>query len=707
MNKLKITIASFLLVNSFSFAENLTDFQTKAVKDLYNKGILQTIVKEEDFSKKDSFSRGEIAAIIYNTLSLKNAETVKDISGEDQTVLKALVSDFASELAKMGAKDYELIQKIDETNNNINKRIDNEVATLNKKMDRLVISGDVSFVKPFDTTSDKKELMQNPEAEGKVKATLNFWDNAKGEVGYNFDKEQGEYSLDIKGKEFSLSLFNDDMLSKDDWSNWSKETDYYGDLKRSEKLKNTISSKKLPNFSNKFGIIDKGGINNKDTIVVTKTGEKNEVIGLVTSTDDSDIYGIQYMSKMQSFMGTPGSDAKMNASYIAIDDKATTTADKNFLILGADFQFPITENAKQSFVYNYSKMNSSEKNPTTKSVDYLFPIVSDEAAYLHAKTDINSKKLGKLEFSFGGLNTGYNFDATGLSDSEKQLFGETDLIKLESNRVGSVIVLKNAKGAFENSLSSIRFETNDKTKQDDTVKLGTMYSFKNQKAKLGLSYGDSTEKEDENSTKYKRKFIETELQLKNATANNSSDILKLTFGKEKTTDKDEFKAYLEHKETRTEAKLTLASEYKDVADEKSVKAIMVYEKNGKFGEKYHGNVLLGGRYDNNLDPLPTEKSETYAAFTKVGVIVNENVSLEAGLRYSNRKEDSSGTYTDKGTNGSVQLTYNFSSDIKASLIYGPIDVLSDYSTDIFKYKTDGIYGYEEQNKGSLKISARF
>jgi hypothetical protein len=128
MKKLKIALASFLIVNSFAMAENITDFQAKAVKELYSKGILQSIVKEEDFSKKDSFSRGEIAAIIYNTISLKNAETVKTATPEEVIILKALVSDFSNELGKFGVADYELLQKIDNQNKTINQRIDSEVA---------------------------------------------------------------------------------------------------------------------------------------------------------------------------------------------------------------------------------------------------------------------------------------------------------------------------------------------------------------------------------------------------------------------------------------------------------------------------------------------------------------------------------------------------------------------------------------------------
>ena len=701
MNRLKIAIASFLLVNSFTFAETLTEFQTKAVKDLYNKGILQTIVKEEDFSKKDSFSRGEIASIIYNTISLKGAETVKGASSEDLTVLRALISDFSSELAKLGATDYDLFNKINEVDKKINTRIDSELVILNKKIDRLSLSGDVTFVKEFDTVKDSNSLAKDPKGEGDIRLTLNISDEIKGKVGYNFDKEQGEYALDIKGKDFNLSLFNDDMLSKSDWANWTTEKTYFGDIKRSQDLKNKVATKKLPDFSNGFGLINKGGINNKDTIVLSKKMDKKDVLALVTSTENEDIYGIQYRSKMGSFMTTPGSDANMNISYIGIDDKLSNTKDKNFLILGADFVFPINANAKQSFVYNYSKMNTNEDISKSKDVDYFFPIVSSEATYVNAKTDIDSKKLGKVEVVLAGLNTGYNFDGKGLSDSEKQVFAESDLIKLESNRFGGMAIVKNIKGAFENKFSSINYKTNDETKIDNTMKAGTLYSFKDGKTKVGLNLGQSSEKKDENSTKYKRDFVETELHLTNTIANNSKDLLRINVAKEKNSETNEFTAYLEHRETRAKANLLVASEFKDVVDENSVKAAVVYEKADKFSEKYDGKVLLGGRYDKDLHEKDSKKAEKYAVFTKVDVQVKENVNIKGGVRYSD------GRTSNNGTTFAAAVTYDFTKDFKISGIYGPIDVLDDYSSDVFKNKTDGIYGEKEQTVGSIKISGKF
>ena len=495
MKKLKIALASFLIVNSFAMAENITDFQAKAVKELYSKGILQSIVKEEDFSKKDSFSRGEIAAIIYNTISLKNAETVKSATPEEIIILKALVSDFSNELGKLGAADYDLLQKIDNQNKTINQRIDSEVALLNKKIDRINVSGDFSIVKEFNTkqidsgTDKDTELMRDLKGEGDISLNLNISENVTGKIGYNLDKEEGEYELNINKNGLTILAFNDDTLTDEDWNNWTGKTsdnlDADGNKKRYKDIREDISNKKLPEFDNSLGIISKAGINNKDTIVVKKDMNGKELLALVTSTDDEDIYGVQFKKKMPYFMIGEGSDSNMVISYVGEDNKVKTTDDKSFLILGADFKFPINGKATETLKYNYVKMRQDENGSAPSGNSYYMPIIGDEANYVHSKTEVDSKKLGKVEVSLGAVNTGYNFDASGLADSEKELFAETDdLIKLDSNIFGGVGVIKNTKGKFENTISSISYKKNDDSEEDTTTRVDTLYSV-NDKVKVG------------------------------------------------------------------------------------------------------------------------------------------------------------------------------------------------------------------------------
>lgn len=722
MKKLKIALASFLIVNSFAMAENITDFQAKAVKELYSKGILQSIVKEEDFSKKDSFSRGEIAAIIYNTISLKNAETVKSATPEEIVILKALVSDFSNELGKLGASDYDLLQKIDNQNKTINQRIDNEVALLNKKIDRINVSGDFSVVKEFNTkqTDTDPELMRDLKGEGDISLNLNISENVTGKIGYNLDKEEGEYELNINKNGLTVLAFNDDTLTDDDWADWTTNTDTDGNLIRSKELREDIANKKLPEFDNNLGIISKAGINNKDTIVVKKDMNNMGLLALVTSTDDEDIYGVQFKKKMPYFMIGEGSDSNMVISYIGEDDKATTTDDKSFLILGADFKFPINGKATETLKYNYVKMRQDESSLTSTDSSYYMPIIGDEANYVHSKTEVDSKKLGKVEVSLGAVNTGDKFDASGLVDSEKELFAETDdLIKLDTNIFGGVGVIKNTKGKFENTISSISYKTNDgkavdttedDTTDDTTTRIDTLYSV-NSKVKLGIGVGSSTKTLYDSGTTtytdYSRTFVEGQIHLKDVVSKNSTNVIKVKYGngKDETndTEKKETVAYVDYKKTIKNANIVLASQFEDSAEENTLKTAFYYEKNGKLSEKYKGNILLGGRYDKGLDEADTATyGEEYRVFSKFGVDVKENITLEGGARYGKEL----GAEAD--SNFAVGLTYKITENAKISGIYGPLTVLNDYSSDIFEYNTDGIYGDDEdQNTGSIKISVKF
>ena len=623
MKKLKIALASFLIVNSFAMAENITDFQAKAVKELYSKGILQSIVKEEDFSKKDSFSRGEIAAIIYNTISLKNAETVKSATPEEIVILKALVSDFSNELGKLGAADYDLLQKIDNQNKTINQRIDSEVALLNKKIDRINVSGDFSIVKEFNTKQSEdgnKELMRDLKGEGDISLNLNISENVTGKIGYNLDKEEGEYELNINKNGLTVLAFNDDTLTDDDWYKWNgkkydettKESienseddlDTDGNKKRSKALREDIASKKLPEFDNNLGIISKAGINNKDTIVVKKDMNGKELLALVTSTDDEDIYGVQFKKKMPYFMIGEGSDSNMVISYVGEDDRdglaedlTTKVSDKSFLILGADFKFPINGKATETLKYNYVKMREDKTELSVGSDNsYNMPIIADEANYVHSKTEVDSKKLGKVEVSLGAVNTGAKFNASGLSDSEKELFAETDdLIKLDSNIFGGVAVIKNTKGKFENTISSISYKKNDDSEEDTTTRVDTLYSV-NDKVKVGLGVGNNTTID---SDTYKRTFVEGQIHLKDVLSKNSTNVIKVKYGngKDETNDKEqkETVAYVDYKKTIKNANVVLASQFEDSVEENTLKTAFYYEKDGKLSEKYKGNILLGGR----------------------------------------------------------------------------------------------------------------
>ena len=112
-----------------------------------------------------------------------------------------------------------------------------------------------------------------------------------------------------------------------------------------------------------------------------------------------------------------------------------------------------------------------------------------------------------------------------------------------------------------------------------------------------------------------------------------------------------------------------------------------------------------------MDTEETDIEDTkYRIFTKFDVNIKENLTFEGGARYGNKFEKNSDDILveKKETNFAVGLTYKITENAKISGIYGPLTVLNDYSSDIFEYNTDGIYGDDEdQNTGSIKISVKF
>lgn len=96
---------------------------------------------------------------------------IKEASPQDILILKSLIADFSMEIGKLGVADYELLEKIDEQNKNLNARIDKEIETLNKKIDRIRLTGDVSLVRDFNT----KQTSTDRRIDGWSKRRRKYW----------------------------------------------------------------------------------------------------------------------------------------------------------------------------------------------------------------------------------------------------------------------------------------------------------------------------------------------------------------------------------------------------------------------------------------------------------------------------------------------------------------------------------------------------
>ncbi len=240
MTKLKTTLASFLLVSAMTIAEEVSSFQAEAVRELYGKGILKNVVEEDKFDEKNGFDRYEVATIIYNTLKLEKGRSLEGASESDILILKALVSDLALELGRLGVKDRELLNEISEVEKRLDEKYLKEVERLEAKIDKIRLTSNFELAK----TAYLKDISSEPKGfrdisiTGEASAIISFNEYAKGRIRYNFDKNEID--------EIELTLKND-LLTIDTFI--------------SEEMK-------LPTFRSTMGIINGDEIESKDGVVL-------------------------------------------------------------------------------------------------------------------------------------------------------------------------------------------------------------------------------------------------------------------------------------------------------------------------------------------------------------------------------------------------------------------------------------------------------
>lgn len=336
--------------------------------------------------------------------------------------------------------------------------------------------------------------------------------------------------------------------------------------------------------------------------------------------------------------------------------------------------------------------DSDATTSTSTGNKYYLPIIKDEATYVYSKTDVKTNKIGDLKIVLGAVNTGSEFDPTSLSDSERSFHWNRRwwFNKIKQNIFGGVAVISQEKGKFANVFTSKNYKTNnkeaidtteDETTEDMTARFDTFYKVNN-KLRLGLGGGRNSETvyDSTSYTNYSRNFVEGQIQLTDVINKNSTNLLKVKYGKGKdetnNIEKNELVAYLDYRKNTKSGSGLIASEYEDSVEQNTLKTAMYLEKKGKISGKNEASILLGGRIDKDYEDVAILNDNEYRVFTKATYSLKDNIILEGGARYMNSYDDVSDT-----TFG-VGATYKFNDDIKMSVIYGPINNISDYSSDI-------------------------
>jgi|GEM_PF-4769788 len=708
MFRVKTAIASFILVSTMLIAQDLGSFQTEAVKELYNRGILKNVVEEKDFSKKETFTRYEVATILYNTIKLQGMSTLEGISETETLILKSLVSELASELAMLGAKDRELMDEINKLENRINTKFTNEISRLELKVDRIRLTSNFLIEKDLRNNYEgEKHKFENVEASGTATALVNFTDFAKGRVRYDFDNEQlDEAEINLTNDKFNAKLFASEI---------EKE--------------NRIEGRpyiKLPTFRSTLGIVNGNEVEAEDGIIIqSEQGQKN-ITAFVTNTENRDMFGIEYISKIGYFNQNEGQDSSYYVSYVNTkerqDNQGIEEIEKDkILAIGGDFTFKISDKTTQLFEIEYSKLRGREDKEGSRS--YKFPITKDEATYFYAKTDSVSPRFGRLTFSTGGINTGRWYDLSKAGNDQKTPFRETDIIKMEQDKFGWIFNLDQNNKNWENNFQYVKYGSNDSGNQS-AERLATEFAYNlrgiTNKARLALEI--AMEKDELVNVKSDGELSLTpKLKLVNVLKENTENEFRFSFIDNKDADKFAWKAYADHfislEDNRMVKLVAEVEENYEITNEN--KKYQNIKLGGNFEKDFWTNedgrtetkLVLGARhidkkYSDSNDEKDKNKLERAFAYFETkydkftfkygGLLRNENY-------YNENKTIENEQDYDKFTYG-ISTEYEYNKDFKISLSYGPADFLENNNQLFFHEK---MFSDESQEQASLRIQGKF
>jgi hypothetical protein len=704
-------------------AENLDSFQKKAVKELYNKGILKNVVSEENFGNKENFNRYEVATILYNTLKIEN-NNFKNVSEKEILILKSLVSELAFELGRLGADNNDLMKEIEKMEERTNSKFLKEIERLENKVDRIRLTSDFVGIKEFRSgkeESDAEDRYKDMSFEGTATAFVKFSDFADGRVRYDFDNEKiDEGEINFTNDKFDIKVFS-------------------SDIEESEKIDGR-SYIKLPAFRSTLGIINGEVLESNDGMVFNAKKDFGNFQAVYSTTDTLDIAGFEYVSKLGYFSKNEGQNSNYYISFINIDDKGDLDSEKEknrILAIGGDFSFKMNENATQTFEIEYSKLRGRDSKSGTEK--YKFPIVKDEANYFYSKTDVLSEKYGKIIFSTGGINTGQYYDLSKAGNDQKNPFKETDLIKMEQNKFGWMFNFDQKTRKWENNFQYVTYGSN--TSSDISAELFSAEFMHLTSDKINMGFEFEQEKPEitligynqDNGTNLTKlndikgdQSISYKLKLNNLIKKDSDNEIKISLIDKKDINENGWSIYADHTQL--------------LGDFKAVKVVGIYEENYdydfqntsdydkydsiKLGLNYERDfwqkeeskvetkLILGGRFykkeyeDNNLEIQKYYK--TFGFFETE----YENMTFRYGVNYSKAENINSYYYKDNNNEDDeitygISAEYMYSKDFKVILSYGPVDYFNSKKNVYFEEEEEDYPYNKKQEQASLRIEGKF
>jgi hypothetical protein len=698
MKNIKKILIGLALLSQAAFAYDDVDSESwegKAIKQLYEKGILTPVLMEQNsFEGEKTFSRYEVASLLYNTIKYNSEQLKKNVDTQDIIILKALISEYGNELGQLGARNDELQKELQKTEDRLNDRIDSKFFELKEEMDRVRINGDITLSK---TLKDKEgdTGYSDFQAGGEINLLTKINDDIKAE--FKLDPEEGleSYELRMKDERFELIVFEDES----------------GD-------------KRLPTFKSTVGILDGDVVDVQDAAIARGAFGGKDYTAVLGSATAGDIFAIEWEGTYNYFDAREGTTSDLALSY-SILDNADSGLRKEIFSFAPNFEFTLSERTKTYLDFEYASMsNTEEYSLGGDAIEYTLPADDTTAILLYNRVETTLDNGDKRILTFSGLNTGTDFDIDGIGDVNKTPFRETDLVKTESNKMGAVIGGEYKSSELGTSIYYSAYGSNDPAdEKEDRYELSTLYSPKRSNYKLGLdllqdkSYDYNSDEDD--TTLYTRYIAMPKLYLNDMLKDDSENKFMYAAIQNESTDINSWKIYGDHTQFMEDNKsVKYVSQYFDNRENESTNLEFGWNferKNMKIGEgekEKPADLLIGARYtDLAYDSKNLDDEKSYRLFFAQKIYYKQWTFLW-GAKYQMDLERESATSSLEDLNESDNIKvgfdfeYDFSDDVKISLIYGPAEIYEADDEDDFLYdRTSAFDG--EQNQATFEISAKF
>ncbi|BDU49444.1 hypothetical protein [Haliovirga abyssi] len=419
MKKIKLALAFFTILSSLAFASfnDVPDnhWASNAVRNLYNKGLLApSLDNATKFKGEGVFSRYEIASMLYSNLSYVNEKLEKKASAQDLEAIKVLVTNFAPELVKLGAKSEELDKKIAKMEKEIGDKLGKKIDKLKDDVNKVKISGDFSaeqIVGMKDNNPGMRDLdyTGNLTLSGKVNKNV----SAKVKLGIDQGKDASVDAIELKAKSKKLTV----AVFKD-------------------------SDKEVASFEDTFNLFA-GDVVDPDNGVIANgnlslLGNSNKYVAMMYKTGSGDFYGMQVkqnfdvLKKMGINAFVRGSYAEKVINYKWDDAKDSDNARGLYAVDGELVMKPLPIWSLTVSGEYGTRRSPGIENVESDAINAYVP--SRDAIYLYTKNLFKLGWLGKIDVRAGLYNSGEYFDVAGMGKNTKTVFAETDIVKLEADK---------------------------------------------------------------------------------------------------------------------------------------------------------------------------------------------------------------------------------------------------------------------------------